>query len=289
MWYVLCWAENAALHRVKFTKLGYVPNSAAKNIIFLISSSAEDLYLASSNMSCYTIKKLTLDLAHLAWYIFNAIILHMLIRAYYFLIDLLERVNLRMMAPNSNSYDLLAYQVGPDELRIPNHIAMSFTNEMDHLHIESILRLLCWCKQLGIKFITLYDDHGELKYRQRELLKSIDSKLKATFCESKQIEFGSLNILSRSDGRAKFLEDVRILVRSPPEQIDLNLVQKQVGWPSDPELLISFGPHLCLYGFPPWPLRLTEIFSIPTHRNIPQKIFLDCLRQYSKTSQREGV
>ena len=172
----------------------------------------------------------------------------------------------------------------PKGLRIPKHIAMTFTNETKNLDLYSIAKLICWSKQLGVANITLYDDLGYLKLREEELFECLVS-------DEKPIGYiKGLSILSKEDGRKKFVEDVRdLLHKVEPQQVNLEKVQDYVGWTSDPELLINFGSPLCLRGFPPWQLRLTEIFSIPTHRNIPQKVFIDCLKNYSRTNQRIGA
>lgn len=175
------------------------------------------------------------------------------------------------------------------DLRVPRHIAMSFTNETSCLDLETIARLLFWCKQMSICYITLYDDLGRLKDKQKELFAHIESIMKSFGCDKSINRIDGLNIISQFDGREKFLAEVKELVKLEPESIDLERVQNQVGWHSDPDLLISFGSPLCLYGFPPWQLRLTEILSIPTHKKLPIEVFTDCLIRYSRILQREGV
>lgn len=230
----------------------------------------------------HSVKVELLEVVHYTWYLCNKIIF-ITISLYYHLLSLLEQAN--------KTSDLISIVDVPNitHLRIPKHIAMSFTNETNHLDLVSIARLLCWCKQLSISYITLYDDLGHLKDKQRELIKCFASIMKMLNYNKPITIIEGLNIISKSDGRKKFVDDARMLSKLEPEDINLESVDKQVGWLSDPELLISFGSPLCLYGFPPWQLRLTEIFSIPTHRRIPQRIFFDCLRRYSRTSQREGV
>lgn len=194
----------------------------------------------------------------------------------------------------------------PRNLRIPNHIALAFTDESSRLDLNSITDLICWCKQLGIKYITLYDDLGRLKAKQKELYRHLDHKASMiddgnnngaqfqyepeTTIQLKNISYiKGLTILSRLDGRQKFVADIRDLLKVEPDKIDIDLVQKHVGWTCDPELLIIFGYRQCLHGFPPWQLRLTEILSIPTHRNVTYRLFTDCLERYSRTTQRLGA
>lgn len=206
--------------------------------------------------------------------------LYYAVSLWYRILELVERMNLSTPIEDyTNS----------ENVKIPKHIAMLFTNEMNSLDIKSIARLFRWCIQIGTQHITLYDELGHLKDLQRELRQSIINELENTKYEKPIKCIDSLNILSRSDGRPQFVEHVRQLVKLGPDRINFELVNKRFAWSSDPEFLIIFGYPLRLYGFPPWPLRLTEIFSIPTHRSIPQKVFVDNLLKYSKTTQRIGV
>lgn len=218
-----------------------------------------------------------LVLAHFIWHIYNRL-MFLSINIYYYLLNEFD---------NTNYIELCQRR---PFLRIPEHVAMAFTNESDRLDLDSVAKLLSWCKQLGVKHITLYDDRGKLKSSQKELYKYFEYRMSLLGYEKPISHIGGLNIIDKRDGRQKFVEDIRhLLVKLEPEDIDLNSMQSSVGWSVDPELLISFGSPLCLHGFPPWQLRLTEILSIPTHRNIPQKILADCLDRYSKTTQRLGA
>lgn len=224
-----------------------------------------------------------LELAHLLWYIYNRITF-LCICIYYHILSAYEQTN------NLSDFPINYHDVLSKEFRIPRHIAMSFTNEANNLDLDSIARLLCWCKQLGIHHITLYDDLGKLERKEKDLIKSFELKLETIGFEKPISNIPGLRILSRKDGRPQFVEDVKNLLRHKPEDIDLKQVQEFVGWKScDPELLISFGTPLCLYGFPPWQLRLTEVLSLPTHRKVPRKAFFECLRRYSRITQREGI
>lgn len=230
----------------------------------------------------HSFKVTLLELSHQIWHLCNILVLS-LIYTYYFVASSIEQANKTHDQHVNNS------NLPIKDLRTPKHIALSFTNEQDYLDLEAIARLLCWCKQLGIRHITLYDDLGRLKDQEKELFKHIEHIMKSLGCEKPVNRIDGLNIISQSDGREKFLSEVKDIVLLKPSTIDLDRVNQRVGWPSDPDLLISFGSPLCLYGFPPWQLRLTEILSLPTHRKLPRKVFTDCLIRYSTISQREGA
>lgn len=205
-----------------------------------------------------------LELAHLIWLIYNHIVYEFSI-FYSNLLLTVERAS-------KTCYQIREVQL--KDVRIPQHIALSFTNESNNLDIEAIARILCWCDQLGVECVTLYDELGRLKQLSHEF-------------EMKHIK--KIDIISSSEGRRKFVEDVKDLVKQGPKSIDVDKIQLCAGWQTDPDLLLHFGAPLCLHGFPPWPIRLTEILLVRTHRYIPQKIFLDCLKRYSSRTQRRGT
>lgn len=239
-----------------------------------------------------SIKRALLQFAYFIFFLYTSLLHYIpnvdqfyeILRRYFFVSS-----SSRSQPLETRKQDQLLLDQPKRNLRIPEHIALAFTNESNQLDIESISALVCWCKQLGIKYITLFDDLGRLKTRQKELNEAVEDLMNKIGYEKPLSCIKGVQILSRLEGRQKFVEDIRDLIKVEPDKIDINLVQKQIGWTSDPELLISFGNHFCLHGFPPWQLRLTEIFSIPTHRNITYKIFKDCLERYSQTTQRLGA
>lgn len=225
-----------------------------------------------------------LELAQIIWYLYNRLF-YTVITFYYAVLSSIEQAK---KVDRDQFLDTL--NASSSDLRIPKHIALAFSNEINQLDFQSIARLLYWCKQLRIDTITLYDDCGRLKSRRVELIKHFERHMRSLGFEKHIDRVDGLNIICRRDGCLKFVEDVKDLVRTTgPKNIDLQRVQERVGWPTDPELLISFGSPLCLFGFPAWQLRLTEILSIPTHRNVPQRIFIDCLKKFSSIAQRQGA
>ncbi|CAG2121913.1 unnamed protein product, partial [Medioppia subpectinata] len=73
--------------------------------------------------------------------------------------------------------------------------------------------------------------------------------------------------------------------------IDQNMIteylKKSYSFP-DPELLISFGGSPSVYGYPLWQLRLTEMYFLPTLRDIQFDDFYEILDKYSRCEQRCG-
>jgi dehydrodolichyl diphosphate syntase complex subunit NUS1 len=56
----------------------------------------------------------------------------------------------------------------------------------------------------------------------------------------------------------------------------------------EPELLILFGPSVELSGYPPWQLRLTEIFHVQDNHGVGYQVFLRGLYNYANIQMRFG-
>ncbi|KAK1492674.1 Di-trans,poly-cis-decaprenylcistransferase [Colletotrichum cuscutae] len=70
--------------------------------------------------------------------------------------------------------------------------------------------------------------------------------------------------ISAEDGRASMVD----LTRTLTEITDLIDAELSEGIMPEPDLLISFGPYVDLDGYPPWPIRLTEIFCLPDNQGV---------------------
>ena len=67
--------------------------------------------------------------------------------------------------------------------------------------------------------------------------------------------------------------------------IDDEISESVVG---EPNLLILFGPNVKLQGYPPWQLRLTEIFCVQDNAGVEYQVFLRALYNYAKAQMRFG-
>jgi len=56
----------------------------------------------------------------------------------------------------------------------------------------------------------------------------------------------------------------------------------------EPDLLILFSPSVKLQGYPPWPIRLTEIYHVPDNDSVGYQVFLRGLYNYAKCQMRFG-
>ena len=69
------------------------------------------------------------------------------------------------------------------------------------------------------------------------------------------------------------------------ELVDTEITESVVG---EPDLLMLFGPMVTLQGYPPWQLRLTEIFHEEDNAGVEYLIWLKGLYNYAKAQMRFG-
>ncbi|KAF2663007.1 di-trans,poly-cis-decaprenylcistransferas-like protein [Lophiostoma macrostomum CBS 122681] len=103
-------------------------------------------------------------------------------------------------------------------------------------------------------------------------------------------------LLSAEDGRdtmidlTKTLSDMAQNGTLHPEQVNSNLIDAELREAvcTDPDLLVLFSPTVVLNGYPPWQLRLTEIFHLPDNKGVNYQVFLRSLYNYAKVEMRLG-
>jgi len=67
--------------------------------------------------------------------------------------------------------------------------------------------------------------------------------------------------------------------------VDAEITESVMG---EPDLLVLFGPGVELQGYPPWQLRLTEIFHVQDNSGVGYQVFLRALHSYAKAQMRFG-
>lgn len=74
------------------------------------------------------------------------------------------------------------------------------------------------------------------------------------------------------------------------EDITLDLIDTEIteSVMGEPDLLILFGPYIDLQGYPPWQVRLTEIFHVQDNVGVGYQVFLRALYSYAKAQMRFG-
>ena len=113
----------------------------------------------------------------------------------------------------------------------------------------------------------------------------------------------SISLLSQEDGKQDIVNAAKYLSRQlkqgslKAQDISLKCLGSHLRTNSglgkneslaDPCVLVRLGDLASNMDFPPWQLRLTEIFSIPSLRNVSPDNLIGVLRQYGKCEQRLG-
>ena len=75
-----------------------------------------------------------------------------------------------------------------------------------------------------------------------------------------------------------------------PTDISLDLVDAEIteSVMEEPDLLVLFGPSVELQGYPPWQVRLTEIYHMQDNTGVGYQVFLRALHKYANAQMRLG-
>jgi len=188
--------------------------------------------------------------------------------------------------------------------KMPGHVSLMFLEE--NVPVEDIVKPIVWCICLGVTTISLYDYYGKLRQQKLE----IDSELRDYYSDftrqCKTSPGGSvgkdtgghrpprIQFVSVENGRTDLVHAARDIAKDFVSGVVTEITQvnfesyHKVFANSNPELLIKFGNVNTLAGYPPWPVHLTEILSLPTCYLISPSHFLRTLGQYLTIEKREG-
>jgi len=116
--------------------------------------------------------------------------------------------------------------------------------------------------------------------------------------ESHKISLDHLSVLliSEEDGRdslvdlTKTLAEMSQRAKLSSEDISIDLVDAEVteSVMGEPQLLVLFSPTVELSGYPPWQVRLTEIFHVQDNEGVGYQVFLRALYNYANAQMRFG-
>ncbi|KAK3906868.1 putative undecaprenyl pyrophosphate protein [Staphylotrichum tortipilum] len=106
----------------------------------------------------------------------------------------------------------------------------------------------------------------------------------------------SIILISAEDGRDSMVDLTKTLAEMSQrkklntaditqELVDAELSESVM---TEPDLLILFGPHVELAGYPPWQIRLTEIFHVKDNQGVGYQVFYRGLRKFSEAQMRKG-
>jgi len=201
--------------------------------------------------------------------------------------------------------------------RIPDHYAVILDGEVDDL-IAWTAEIACWCACAGIKLLTVFERRGQLKDMYTVVHREVGERLQdymgterprlairsphtASFVNGDLTNIPSqakelkITLISSEDGRDSIVDLAKTLCsmsKSKSFKCD-ELSQEVVDFElssvmTEPDLLVLFSPKVKLQGFPPWQLRLTEIFHIQDNDEVNYAVFLKSLYKFSQAEMRFG-
>ncbi|KAK4168703.1 Decaprenyl diphosphate synthase-like protein [Cladorrhinum sp. PSN259] len=182
--------------------------------------------------------------------------------------------------------------------------------------------ITAWCASAGIPQLSIYEKTGILKGYVSETHRAISVRLQSYFgpnypllsiaaphippvetalpphrlSDSNSRRQLSIMLISAEDGRDSIVDLTKTLAEMSQrgklektdittELIDAELSESVMG---EPDLLILFSPHVELAGYPPWQIRLTEIFHVQDNQGVGYQVFKRGLYNYARAQMRMG-
>ncbi|WPK24388.1 hypothetical protein PUMCH_001661 [Australozyma saopauloensis] len=174
-----------------------------------------------------------------------------------------------------------------------------------------VAELAAWCLSAGVPSLTVYEYNGCVKSCVAELQNAVTKNLRAYFglqtpsftikvphtneVVSTEANSGDADleiaVLLRVDGKPTIVELARTIGELTaskellPDDITVKLIDGEltelVG--PEPDLLICFGPVLDLQDYPPWHLRLTEMYWEPDNNSVNYAVFIRALKKFAQS------
>lgn len=192
--------------------------------------------------------------------------------------------------------------------------------------IDDVAELAAWCACLEIPMLSVYERTGMLKAYIPAAHRAITYKLSLYFGTQQPglsiraphvASFESapatpvtshtpdpnlqppqlaLLFLSEEDGRDSIVDLTKTLTEmsqrsklsSTDISVDLVDAELSEGVMAEPDLLILFGPKANLLGYPPWQIRLTELYHSKDNHSVGYQVFLRALYSFANAQMRFG-
>lgn len=189
--------------------------------------------------------------------------------------------------------------------------------------VDEVAEIAAWCACVDIPTLSVYERSGVLKAYVPATHRAVSNKLASYFGEQhpaltlraphvpslesatstptsetqgSSLQHLSLLLLSEEDGRDSLVDLTKTLTemsqRSKLSSKDINteLIDAELSESvmAEPDLLLLFGPTVELSGYPPWQLRLTEIFHVQDNQAVGYQVFLRALYNYGNAQMRFG-
>ncbi|XXG94614.1 Exocyst complex component 5 [Hypoxylon texense] len=211
--------------------------------------------------------------------------------------------------------------------RLPKHVSVILTLEDGGRAGDALEKLAneasevaAWCASAGIPRLSIYERTGILKRYMPQTHRALAHKLKAWFgkrqaprlsvssrgastIHSANREYLSNDqtpldvvLISEEDGREAMVDLTKVLVQMVQKEkitaadITTDVLDNELSEAvmQEPDLLLSFEPYVDLQGYPPWPIRLTEIYCAPDNEGVGYQVFLRGLRKYTEATFKLG-
>ncbi|QDS68109.1 hypothetical protein FKW77_010161 [Venturia effusa] len=209
-------------------------------------------------------------------------------------------------------------QLNPDEDRV---------NALETL-VHEVSEVTAWCASAGIPFLSVYERTGILKSYIPQTHNTVTRTLQAYFgntpysnCPTVSLRSPNqpayspphtpkhgddpdhlpnhltILLLSEEDGRSTLVDLTKTLAemsqrnKIQPSDISAELIDAEISESvmGEPDLLLLFGPRVVLDGYPPWQIRLTEIYHVPDNtEGVGYQVFLRAVHRFAKTQMRFG-
>ncbi|KAH8591959.1 Met-10+ like-protein-domain-containing protein [Bisporella sp. PMI_857] len=169
--------------------------------------------------------------------------------------------------------------------------------------VDEMAEIAAWCACVGIPKLSVYEQTGILKGYLPASHRTISRKLSSYFGSQQPalslraphvpciesvpatpvaatagvtIPHLSILLISEEDGRDSLVDLTKTLAemtqrsKISSNDISIDLVDAEISESvmSEPDLLVLFGPSIELSGYPPWQLRLTEIFHVQDNHGV---------------------
>ncbi|KAI9819631.1 MAG: hypothetical protein M1827_007081 [Pycnora praestabilis] len=190
--------------------------------------------------------------------------------------------------------------------------------------VDDVAEIAAWCTCVGIPMLSVYEKTGILTDYIPTTHRAVSKKFHSYFgrrrpslqlraphmpsylngdetlseqpSSSNSPGHLSILLLCTSDSRSTLIDLTKTLTemsqrsKLSPEDISLDLIDAEISESvmGEPDLLICFGPFIELAGYPPWQVRLTEIFHVQDNNGVGYQVFLRALHRYAKAHMRFG-
>jgi dehydrodolichyl diphosphate syntase complex subunit NUS1 len=192
--------------------------------------------------------------------------------------------------------------------------------------VHEVSEVTAWCASAGIPFLSIYERTGILKSYIPQTHNTITRTLQAYFgntpysnCPTVSVRAPNhpsfspphtppnpahdedshlpILLLSEEDGRSTLVDLTKTLAEMSqrskilPSDISAELIDAEISESiiGEPDLLLLFGPRVVLDGYPPWQVRLTEIYHVPDNtEGVGYQVFLRAVHRFAKTQMRFG-